>query len=327
MHESAPSHRASFFCFRKAVLSSKHEWFALADEEEVEVHEKKETKKGKAAAAVSDDEDDDSDSGDESDAVSEEYDPDVSDDDMAAPPSSADARRSQRERKAKTSRQLVLDSDDDCAADASPVSGKGKRASCDDLEEEIDKDDEMEVEADADADKDEPVGLTWPADVRRNRSSRSRSSRSLSGGSSTPASLSTMPRARNLPEQLSTMTMSGGSVKRGCSAIDRRSLQQNDTKRLCMDLSEAASKAGMSVDELHSLAAAEPAEEDPEAAEDIECMVCVFLLTFVPLKLAFGRSMYVACSPFRVFCHCIHAMGDMLAMFPTLAFLCSWVKA
>lgn len=64
-------------------------------------------------------------------------------------------------------------------------------------------------------------------------------------------------------------------MKRGSTAIDRRQQQKNVSKRMRLDLEEAAAKAGLSVDELHSLAAAEPAEEDDEdGAEDIACMVC-----------------------------------------------------
>lgn len=253
--------------------------FVLADEEEVpgfdigalislKVSKKK-------SVAVSDDEDEDSDSGDESDA-SEDYDPANSDDDVAVAPANS-TRCSNREHKAKTSIQLVLDSDDDCPADVSPVGGDGKPT-------EDDEDNEPVV---ADGDKEEPVdaALTWPSDVRKRRSARSRSSHSVSDAS-TPGSLSLASGSRNLAEQQPAMTMSGGSVKRGCNAIDHRSQQQNEPKRLRLDLSEEASKAGMTVEEMHALVALQPAEEDDhENAADIECMVrcllhaCIDLVT------------------------------------------------
>ena len=242
---------------------------AVADVEDIEAVPVK-----KATAAVgSEDEDEEYDNGEESEAASEDYEPGDSDIEMpskAAPFSSA--QRSQRDHKTRTRRHLMLDSDDDCSADVSPVSGngKGKGTEAAQSDEEIDEDDE--VEAADDEKEEEPENLTWSADAHRPRSAPSRSPRSVSGGSSTLASLVTGARSRILVEENSELNRSG-SIKRGCSAIDCRSQQQSEAKRQRKDLSEAASKAGMSVEELHILAAAKPAEFDEN--DDTECMVCL----------------------------------------------------
>lgn len=139
-----------------------------------------------------------------------------------------------------------------------------------------------------DSDDDKPTKLA-PATSGTRRSLRQRKSRISSEmlidldddcpAASTPGSCDAGERSdsRNLAEQNSELVMSGGSLKRGSSAIQGRSSKQRDAKRLCMDLEEAARKAGMTVDELKTLAAAEAAEENVD--DDTECVVCLVRAT------------------------------------------------